>query len=285
MKVGIAGLGRMGGGMASTLLKNGLEVCGYDVNAGAFEKFTGVEGFTRAENVSSLFVCDFVILSLPTGRDVLNITENYDGRSVILDTTTISLSELHMIKDDLGKKESNYLSCKLERGPKEANEGKLAIFVGGDRQLYEKSVKLLNILGEHIYIGNHDQASMMKLISNMVGTAVVDILGEISVLIRKLKIDPESAGNALAMGGANSVTQMFRLNWQSKNDFGESFSLELAQHVIEMALESARNAGVSNMPIIEQNNLMMKLAGTMGIGKNDVSEISKMYWNLNNTKI
>ena len=285
MKVGIAGLGRMGGGMASTLLKNGLEVCGYDVNAGAFEKFTEVEGFTRAENVSSLFVCDFVILSLPTGRDVLNITENYDGRSVILDTTTISLSELHMIKDALGKKESNYLSCKLERGPKEANEGKLAIFVGGDRQLYEKSVKLLNILGEHIYIGNHDQASMMKLISNMVGTAVVDILGEISVLIRKLKIDPESAGNALSMGGANSVTQMFRLNWQSKNDFGESFSLELAQHVIEMALESARNAGVSNMPLIEQNNLMMKLAGTMGIGKNDVSEISKMYWNLNNTKI
>jgi 3-hydroxyisobutyrate dehydrogenase-like beta-hydroxyacid dehydrogenase len=284
MKVGIAGLGRMGGGMASTLLRSGVEVCGYDVNIGATEKFAKVKGFKRAENVSDLFICDFVILSLPTGIDVVNLMDNYDGQSIILDTTTISLQELNKIKDTLGKKETNYLSCKLERGPKEANEGKLAIFVGGDRQLYEKSNKILGMLGDHMYMGNHEQASMMKLISNMVGTAVVDIFGEISVLVRKLKIDPESAAKALSMGGASSVTQMFRLEWQSRDEFGESFSLELAQHVIEMALESARNAGVSNLPIIEQNNLMMKLARTMGIGKNDVSEISKMYWNLNNTK-
>lgn len=284
MKVGIAGLGRMGKGMANTLLRNGVEVCGYDINLKSIEKFMKVKSFTTAEKVSDLYICDFVILSLPTGTDVVNIIEHYDGRAIILDTTTISLKELQKIKTTLGKNETNYLTCKLERGPKEANEGKLAIFVGGNRQLYEKSDKIIGILGEHIFIGTHEQATMLKLISNMVGTAIVDIFGEISVLIRKLKIDPASASKALSMGGASSVSQMFRLDWQARNDFGESFSLQLAQHVIDMALESARNAGVSDMPVIEQNNLMMKLAMKMGIGKQDVSEISKMYWDLNNTE-
>ena len=251
---------------------------------GISDKFTTIKGFTRAESVTDLFLCDYVILSMPTGRDVLDILSHYDKHSVILDTTTISLGELQEIRAALGRKEANYLSWKLEMAPKEANEGKLAIFVGGERKLYEKTESVLKILGDYMYLGNHEQASMMNLISNMVRTAVVDIFGEISVLIRKLETDPESAALALSMGGASSVTQMFQLDWQSRDTFGESLSLELAQHVMEMALESARNAGVSNMPLIDQNNLLMKLARTMGIGKKDVSEISKIYWNLNNIK-
>ena len=285
MKVGVAGLGRMGGGMTNTFLRDGVEVLGYDVNSNAVKRFTGVKGFQGARNPEELFSCDFCVLSLPTGGDVLEILKSYKGKSIIIDTTTISLNELEQILYNLGDRASSYLSCKLERGPKEANEGKLAMFVGGEDELYQKAVNILKILGDHIYLGNHKQATMMKLISNMVGTAVVDIFGEISVLLRKLDIDPDKAADALSMGGANSLTQMFRLRWQTEDKFGESFSLELAQHVIDMALESARDVGVTSMPVIEQNNLMMKLAKDMGVGKKDVSEISMMYWNINNIKI
>ena len=45
-----------------------------------------------------------------------------------------------------------------------------------------KSQGILHILGNPMYIGTHYQATMMKLISNMIGTAVVDIFGEMSAL-------------------------------------------------------------------------------------------------------
>jgi 3-hydroxyisobutyrate dehydrogenase-like beta-hydroxyacid dehydrogenase len=283
MKVGIAGLGRMGSGMANTLLRNNVDVFGYDINRKAMDKFTSSDHFIATKNISELFSCDYVILSLPEGNNVIDILKSYKGGSIIMDTTTISLNELQKILDSLGDYKSNYISCKLERGPQEANEGKLALFLGGDEQLYIKSLKILHILGSPMYIGTHYQATMMKLISNMIGTAVVDIFGEMSVLIRKLGIDPKIAIEALSMGGANSITQMFRLEWQSKDEFGEAFSMELAQHVIEMALESARDLGVSSLHLIEQNNLMMKLAKNMGFGSKDVGEISKLYWNLNDS--
>ena len=182
MKVGIAGLGRMGSGMANTLLRNNVDVFGYDINRKAMDKFTSSDHFIATKNISELFSCDYVILSLPEGNNVIDILKSYKGGSIIMDTTTISLNELQKILDSLGDYKSNYISCKLERGPQEADEGKLALFLGGDEQLYIKSQGILHILGNPMYIGTHYQATMMKLISNMIGTAVVDIFGEMSVL-------------------------------------------------------------------------------------------------------
>lgn len=281
MRISVAGLGRMGGGMARNLLERGDEVIGYDVNKEIASRFKDFKNFHFVENSRDIFNSDFVVLSLPTGNEVMEIMASAHGNALVLDTTTMSLIELKNVIEEIGDESRRYLTCRLERGPKEANEGKLAMFLGGDKDLYEKSKDFLDKIGEHIFIGNHEQATMMKLMSNMIGTAIVDLLGQMSVVIRKMGIDVKKAETALAMGGASTMQQFFRLEWQVKDEFGESFSMELAQHVIDMAIDSARTAEVFNMPMVDDNNLMMKAAMSQGFGKKDVSEISKMYWNIN----
>ncbi|GGM76223.1 2-hydroxy-3-oxopropionate reductase [Thermogymnomonas acidicola] len=273
------GLGRMGSGMASTLLRAGHRVKGYDVSRQAMERLSGSGNFTAASGLADALDADFVILSLPTGKEVREMVSLWGGGSVLVDTTTLGVDEVSRITSSLRNPE-NYLTCRLERGPKEASEGRLAMFIGGPMSTYERCRPLLDALGEHVYIGSHQQATVMKLVSNMVGTAIVDLLAQVSVVLRRVSIDRETAIRALSMGGADTV-QLFRLRWQVSGEYEESFSLSLAQHVIQMALESSRSLGVDKLPIVEMNNLMMKSAILSGVGKKDVSEIAEFYQSVN----
>ncbi|AAT43732.1 NAD(P)-dependent oxidoreductase [Picrophilus oshimae] len=279
MNVGVLGLGRMGSGMAYTLLKKNFNVTGYDVNKMAYGRFNGIKNFKPAESIDDLYNNDAVIFSLPTGLEVKQALSSYNNKSIIIDTTTLDIRELH---ENLAiiNNSKNYLTCRLERGPKEANEGDLAMFVGGDMETYNKINNLFDALGTHVFIGTHEQATMMKLISNMIGTAIVDLLGQVSVVIERAGIDKDTAIKALSLGGANTV-ELFRLPWQISSKYEPSFSLELAQHVIEMAINSSRELGIEEIPMVQLNNTMMKLGLKMNLGSKDVSEIAELYKKLN----
>ncbi|MCY0850967.1 NAD(P)-dependent oxidoreductase [Sulfuracidifex metallicus] len=277
--IGIVGLGRMGSGMCNNLSKKGYQVLGYDVNPDSYSRCHAipVEISQMAEQA------DVIILSLPTGAEVKQALEKLKGfKGTIVDTTTLSVDETLQILDQISFC-LDYFTCRLERGPREANEGTLALYCGGDRQTYEKLSPLLSDLGEHVYLGSHVQATMVKLLGNIIGTVMVVLNGEISSIMRSIGLDPELAARALSMGGANNA-QLFRLVWQVRGEHQESFSLDLAQHVVEMAIESSKRYGVKYLPLTELANGLMITAKSLGFGKKDVSEVSKLMDLINSTR-
>ncbi len=279
MKVGVIGLGRMGSGMSNNLIRKGHEVYGFDVNEESYKRCKAIP----MEPQEMVKRADVIILSLPTGnevKDAINLLRDFRG--TIIDTTTLSVDEVLQILDQTSIN-LDYFTCRLERGPKEANEGTLALYCGGDRRTYEKLTPLLNDMGEHVYLGSHVQATMLKLLGNIIGTVIVALNAEVSTVMRTLDLDPETAVKALSMGGADNA-QLFRLIWQAKGQHQESFSLDLAQHVVEMAINSCKRYGVKYLPLAEMTNGMMLTAKSLGIGKKDVSEISKLLDMINSSK-
>ena len=274
----IIGLGRMGSGMCNNLTRRGYRVYGFDINKAAYSRCQSPL-FTPADSPASCASsADVVILSLPTGVEVSDTLSKLPVglRPLIIDTTTLGMDELAQILGIVKERNLRYLTCRLERGPKEANEGKLALFCGGYKGDYDSVIGLLNDLGEPIFVGDHAQATMLKLISNMIGTTIVVLNAEIASVIRAAGIDPEVAVKALSMGGANNA-QLFRLLWQVKKSHEESFSLELAQHVVQMGIESSkRYFKIKSLPLTELANIIMVTAKSMGFGAKDVSEVSKL---------
>ncbi|ARM74725.1 NAD(P)-dependent oxidoreductase [Acidianus manzaensis] len=285
--IGIIGLGRIGSGICINLTNKGYKVMGYDVNKVAYKNCmesqkTGL--FYPVEKIEEIKThANVIILSLPTGKEVLDITENLsDFKGIIIDTSTLSIEELHKILDVVLKNQLKYFTCRLERGPKEAREGTLALYCGGNRDEFDYLLDLLKDIGEPVYIGSHEQATMLKLISNMIGTVMVVLNGEISSVIKSANIDYETAIKALSMGGANNV-QFFRLLWQLKNEYQDSFSLDLAQHVVELAIKSSKDYyGINSLPLTELANNIMVIAKSLGFGKKDVSEVAKLNDIINN---
>lgn len=277
MRICVIGLGRMGRGMAINLSRRGHIVKGFDVDKNAASRLSGTGVVFTSDIAQCIEDVDYAILALPTGRESLEVIKGLAGamRGVILDTTTMGINELREILKVVEGRRLSYLTVRLEKGPREAERGELVLYVGGDEGLFNASRELLSQLGTPIYIGNHEQATALKLISNVILTANTIILAEVSSVIRKLGIDPDAAVKALSMGGSDSAQLRLRLPWMLKGEYPEAFSIKLARDVIDKALEYAQMLNIQ-LPIVTLMDELLRLAETAGYGSRDFSELAEL---------
>ena len=277
MRICVVGLGRMGRGMAINLANKGHEVYGYDVDQRAIEAARSTGKINVANDVKSCASnSDYVIFALPTGRESLEVLNNIGGfRGIIMDTTTMGMGEVREVLKVVESRGLRYLSIRVERGPRDAEQGNLILYVGGDEGLYKESLGILNQLGTPIYVGSHEQVTALKLISNTILTANTIILAEVSAVIRRMGIDPDLVVKALSMGGADSAQLRTRLPWMLKGNYPESFSIRLARDVIDKALEYAQSMGIQ-LPITTLIDELLRIAEAAGYGSRDFSEIAEM---------
>ncbi|WP_243665658.1 NAD(P)-binding domain-containing protein [Vulcanisaeta sp. JCM 16159] len=135
MRVCIIGLGRMGRGMAVNLVNKGHVVYGYDVNKSIYAALNNV-GVKTVDSVRQCGDTDYVVLALPTGRESAQVLSELSTNAVVIDTTTMSITELTQVLSIVRNKGFKYVTARLEGGPKQAESGSLVLFVGGDEQLY-----------------------------------------------------------------------------------------------------------------------------------------------------
>ncbi|ABW01712.1 NAD(P)-dependent oxidoreductase [Caldivirga maquilingensis] len=277
MRICVIGLGRMGRGIAVNLSRKGHEVLGFDIDPNAAGRLSGSNVVVVNDMVKCTDGVDYVIIAVPTGRESISVISNIANaaKGIILDTTTMSLSELSNVLKIIEEKRLRYLSVRLEKGPREAERGELVLYVGGDEGLFKEANSILSQIGTPIYVGNHEQATALKLISNVILTANTVVLAEVSVLIRKLGMDPDTVVKALSMGGSDSAQLRTRLPWMLKGNYGESFSLRLARDVIDKALEYAQSIGIQ-LPMTTLIDELLRIAETTGYGSKDFSEIAEV---------
>lgn len=277
MRVCVIGLGRMGRGIAVNLSRKGHEVLGFDIDPNAASKLSGSNVIVTSDMLKCPEGADYVIIAVPTGKESISVINSIAGvvKGTILDTTTMSLSELKDALKVVEERGLRYLSVRLEKGPREAERGELILYVGGDEELFKESSSILSQIGTPVYVGNHEQATALKLISNVILTANTVILAEVSTVIRKLGMDPDTVVKALSMGGSDSAQLRARLPWMLKGNYGESFSLRLARDVIDKALEYAQSMGIQ-LPITTLIDELLRIAEAAGYGSKDFSEIAEM---------
>lgn len=267
MRVSVIGLGRMGRGIARNLAKRGHEVRGFDVSEEAV-KASGVASCGLAD----CFDSDYVVLALPTGREVLDVLRKAPStNAVVVDTTTQSLSELKAVLE--AARGIKYLTCRVERGPREAEEGKLVLYVGGPRELYERARGFLAELGEPLYVGTHEQATVLKLVSTSLLVANVAALAEAAEILRRFGMDPDQAVSLLSKGGAASAQLTARMPAMLKAQFQTGFSARQAEVVLRQTLELAEGLGVEVLPLLGKVREILRHASTSQVGLNDISEL------------
>ncbi|MGC9047423.1 MAG: NAD(P)-binding domain-containing protein [Caldisphaera sp.] len=225
---------------------------------------------------------NFILLVLPTGKEVLETINQFDDyKGIIIDMTTLGYDELDEIKKIVSKKKLNYISSKIERGPADAEAGKLILYVGGDESLFNKSIDLLKDMGDFIYVGSDEQANLVKLISTLLLTANTLLLAEISLIHDKIGIDKEILLKALSMGGADSVQLRSRFPMIINNSYKEVFSISLGSYVAEKMIEFMRKEGINYTPLLTDVTEILKFGRILGTGNKDIAEIATLYKKLN----
>ncbi|MEG6513330.1 NAD(P)-dependent oxidoreductase [Desulforamulus ruminis] len=252
MKYGYIGLGLMGGGLARNLIRAGKDVTVFDLNPEAIEKTLAV-GTTgkAAQNAAELAGCDVVFTSLPLPKHIEGTMLGEEGLlskmkagATYIDVSTIDPKTAKKLAVAAESKGIGFLACPLGKGPAQAEKAEQPIFAGGKKEVYEKMLDTLKIVGNPVYyLGGAEQAYAFKLISNMIGMTNLAVLAEGLRIGEKAGIDPKQLQELLADTGANSFQLQVRGPWILNNDFGNRFGVSLALKDVRLGCDMADDWG------------------------------------------
>ena len=213
-KIGMVGIGMMGHGIASNLLKHGWEL-------GVFEHpgnqpldallAAGAQAFTSLQALAQR--SDVVILVLTGSPQVEAVLTGADGvlaglrrGSVVIDCSTAMPSSSVRMAQAVHAAGSRFLDVPMTRTPKEAAEGRLNLLVGGDAGLLEECRPLLQCFAENItHVGPVGAGHSMKLLHNYVSLGMVSLLAEAAACAQRSGVAPAAFVDVLAKGGGGGI--------------------------------------------------------------------------------
>ncbi len=247
--VGFLGLGRMGGPMASNLIGHVDRLLVHDVSPAAVEALVA-KGAEAAGSAAALGEqCEIVFMSLPTpaivrqaALDVVSVK----APRILCDLSTSGPQLAQELHDRLALKHVASFDAPVSGGIRGAEQGTLAIMVGGPEALYPELEPLLRCIGKPFYMDETPGAGQVaKLANNLLSLAAIATTAEAMTLGIKAGLDPARMIEVLNAGtGANSAT---RDKWPRAvlpRTFDFGFLAQLSLKDTRLALAEAQAMGV-----------------------------------------
>jgi 3-hydroxyisobutyrate dehydrogenase len=241
----------MGTGMALNLRKAGYDLTVYDSRRESAQPLLDA-GSTWADSIASLAsTTDIVFTSLPGPVEMREVARAliYSMRpdSVWFDLTTNSPTVVREVCERFAEKKIKLLDAPVSGGPSGAASGKLAIYIGGDRAIFEENRKLLDAIGDEVmYVGEIGAGNSAKLVHNSASFALRLMLAEVFTLGVKAGVEPAALWHAMRTGGQGRSRTFDRLadKYLVDNYDPASFTVSLAHKDLGLSLELARQLDV-----------------------------------------
>ena len=252
--VGFVGLGMMGSRMAANLQKAGFKLVVHDLHRQAASHHLNA-GAIWADSPRALAgQADVIFSSLPEPPDVEAVALGPDGLiarikpgAAYFDLSTNSPSLVKTLHAAFAEKGAHMLDAPVSGGPAGAASRKLAIWVGGDENVFKAHKAVLDAIGDKAaYIGPIGSATVAKLVHNMSGYAIVCALAETFALGVKAGVEPLALWQAVRQGAVGR-----RLTFDALIDQflpgtydPPSFALKLAHKDVALANALGRELGM-----------------------------------------
>jgi 3-hydroxyisobutyrate dehydrogenase len=209
MNVGFIGLGTMGRHMARNLQKGGHKLVVYDVRREAAEPHIKAGATWAASPRAVAEAADIVFTSLPGPVEVeavaldekSGLIAGLTADKVYFDLSTNSPTLVRRIHDVFKSRGIHMLDAPVSGGPKGAETRKLALWIGGDEEVYKRCKPALDAIGDQpYYVGPIGAGSVAKLVHNCAGYVVQTALAEVFTMGVKAGVDPLTLWKAVRQG-------------------------------------------------------------------------------------
>lgn len=252
-KIGMIGLGMMGHGIASNIIKHGYPMVLLEHPGN--QPLQGLLAAGATTTKSAVFLAgavDIIILCVtgtPEVEDVLyrtgGLLEGIKPGAIVIDCSTAIPSSTIRIAESIEKAGGRFLDAPMTRTPKEAAEGRLNLIVGGDPVLFDTCKPLLECYAENIVLaGPVGSGHRLKLLHNFVSLGFSAVLAEAAACAVRSKIDPKVFVEVLAKGGGEGVIlNRLRPYIESRDNSGFRFTIANALKDMSYYTTMAQEAG------------------------------------------
>ena len=285
MKVGVAGLGRMGGAIAKRLIELGHEVTVWNRSADKAEPLVKA-GAARAASPSALVSRVDVVITILT--DAKAITEVYEGASGLLagnvsgktfiEMSTVQPATEVELAEKISARGGAMVECPVGGTVGPALQGKLLGLAGGTTENFARVKPLLEQMCRRVdLVGPIGAGASMKLAINLPLGVFWQALGEAYSLCRHLDLDPAWLMELFAdtSGGPNVLKARggaVALALQSKEPGSATFDCDSIRKDFRTMVAEAKALGFG-LPLAEKTLAIYDQASQEGWGRKDCTEL------------
>ena len=209
-KIAFIGIGLMGLPMARNLLKAGYSVKVFNRSLEKAELLIKYKAEV-AKSIKAVVSGADVIITMLTDDEAVNVVidnddflNNLKSRSTVIDMSSIKPKTAKFHASKLNLKNVNYLDAPVSGGTIGAEEGSLAIMVGGEQKIFEEHLDILKIMGNPTLVGPVTSGQTSKLANQIIVGLTIGAVAEAISLCEKAGVDPVKMITALTGGWADS---------------------------------------------------------------------------------
>ena len=235
MKVGFIGLGNVGGKLAGSLLRNKFDLTVRDLDENLMKPF--VEQGAKIANTAKELAekVDLIITCLPSPEICSEVMEGSNGilnglstNKIWLEMSTTDEAEVKRIGQKVIEKKAIPLDGPVSGGCHRAATGNIAIFVGGEREAFNKILPALTVMGRKIlHTGELGSASVLKVITNYLASVHLVALGEAWTVAKKSNLDLTKAYKGIAVSSGNSFVHETESQVILNGSYNINFTMDL----------------------------------------------------------
>jgi 3-hydroxyisobutyrate dehydrogenase len=273
MKIGFIGLGMMGSGMAANLQKAGHDLVVHDLRRAAAEPYLA-KGAVWADTPRAVAeASEVVFTSLPGPPEVEEVALGANGilagmsrGKAYFDLSTNSPTMVRKINAAFAERDVYMLDSPVSGGPRGAATGKLALWVGGDEQIFNRHKTVLDAMGDKArYVGPIGAGSVAKLVHNGAGYCIQTALAEMFTVGVKAGVEPLALWEAVRDGASGRRRTFDGLIDQFLPGKYEpaAFALRLAHKDMTLATQLGRDF---NVPMRVANLALAELSEALNRG-------------------
>jgi 3-hydroxyisobutyrate dehydrogenase len=252
LHLGFIGLGSLGEGLCHSLVKAGFAVTVTDLQKAAATQLLAA-GASWSDDVAG--VCqqaDVVITVLPSPAVTRHVVEGPNGvfenlraGGIWIEMSTTDFEDIQRLAQVAAGKGIAVLECPVTGGVHLANSGDITVLVGGAQEVFAKVEKVLGAMGgEIIYMGKLGNASVVKVVTNMLAFIHLVAAGEAMMLPAKYGVDPDATYRAIRASSGNSFVHETESKLILSGSYNVKFTMDLACKDLGLVNSIAEKLGV-----------------------------------------
>ena len=281
-KISYLGLGTMGGGMASNLLKAGYKLTVWNRSPKKCEPFARKGARVAESPADAVRDADLVIYCLSNDQVVQEVVFDTNGiltgikaGQIVTDMSTVLPATSLREQEAYSKRGVDFLDAPVFGSKNESANAELWIMAAGKRDTFEKVKPVLLHLGQTVhYFGKNGNAVAMKLVGNLIVALELEVLSEGLVLAQKAGLDLNTVMEVVKVADFRSPLLVSNGQNILKRDFSTSFALKLMLKDAGLIDKFAGDlqSPIPGLRVVEKN---LKAAVALGFEKENASAVIK----------
>ena len=234
MKVGFIGLGNVGGKLAGSLLRNGIDLAVFDLNE-AFVADFAARGAEAGRSAADLMQrCDVVITCLPSpaacAAVLAEMLPHVGPGKVWMEMSTTDAEQIKEHAEAVIARGGEAVDCPVSGGCHRADTGNISIYAGCTRPTFERVLPILTHMGRRIlHVGDVGVSSTLKVMTNYLATINLLSLCEALTVMKAAGMDLGVTYEAIAASSGNSFVHETESQLILSGSRDVNFTLDLVQ--------------------------------------------------------